>query len=520
MRKRAINQLLVADLPQVRRQTDMAKPRQSTMHGSSMYANEETYQIPLYCDNVNRATKTLIHYVLFDRDVFGEFYADPSQLKQLLETLYMPLMEDYFGAYAESINEIDPKAWTTRAVWMQTVRGRGLTIFTDYMTSLHQIYSTLSDILGLTEQREAATIMEQDDAFGGVEEDSIEKWYNRQCSKVNLNPLKVLVRDQFKKICLLDNEDQLRMPSEASSSGEKPPNRPVLLRKLCLHLAALLPLCCQKHSYTAPLKKHELSPNVSVSTQRITSSKLVLAARAVQDEKLLRDVIQTQVSATLKQLFWRARDTINAVGDTLLTTDLLYFNYGFVRLRATFGKRETYKLKWIEPHMAEIEAILRLTSELYVQQTLKEFDTIFTCYESRNFEFPKKYFTVSIPSPMMRLFNKKLVNCRTELSNHTDRHYFIIYTDIFYHCFIRLFAIYEQASASANRQVMLRRDLELLALLGRTHLDLFDQMKRYSQSQMILSRIYSLEKRIVIQFAPISLLNPMIKSLPGKFGAF
>ena len=45
-------------------------------------------------------------------------------------------------------------------------------------------------------------------------------------------------------------------------------------------------------------------------------------------------------------------------------------------------------------------------------------------------------------------------------------------------------------------------------------------MKLYDQSQKILSRIYSLEKRIVIQFAPISLLNPMIKSLPGNLIKF
>ena len=51
-----------------------------------------------------------------------------------------------------------------------------------------------------------------------------------------------------------------------------------------------------------------------------------------------------------------------------------------------------------------------------------------------------------------------------------------MYLDIFYHCFVRLYSIYEQASASNNRQVMLRRDLELLALLGRAHLDLYDQV--------------------------------------------
>ena len=44
-------------------------------------------------------------------------------------------------------------------------------------------------------------------------------------------------------------------------------------------------------------------------------------------------------------------------------------------------------------------------------------------------------------------------------------------------------------------------------------------MKMYEKSEKILSRIYSLEKRLVVQFAPISLLNPMIKSLPGNFDA-
>ena len=39
--------------------------------------------------------------------------------------------------------------------------------------------------------------------------------------------------------------------------------------------------------------------------------------------------------------------------------------------------------------------------------------------------------------------------------------------------------------------------------------------KRYDESQQLLSLIYILEKRVVIQFAPISLLNPLIKSIPG-----
>ena len=69
----------------------------------------ESFTIPLYCDNVSRATKTLIHYILFDRDVFGEFYRDQQQLRDLIEQLYLPIMEDYFTAYADSINEIDQK---------------------------------------------------------------------------------------------------------------------------------------------------------------------------------------------------------------------------------------------------------------------------------------------------------------------------------------------------------------------------------------------------------------------------
>ena len=103
-------------------------------------------------------------------------------------------------------------------------------------------------------------------------------------------------------------------------------------------------------------------------------------------------------------------------------------------------------------------------------------DIIFTCYESRNFDFPKKYFTVNTPSPMMRLYNKKLVVVRNTLSTYTARRYFLLYLEVFYSSFLRLYSIYELASASNNRQMMLRKDLELLTLLGRNHVELFDQV--------------------------------------------
>ena len=41
--------------------------------------------------------------------MFGEFYRDQQQLRDLIEQLYLPIMEDYFTAYADSINEIDQK---------------------------------------------------------------------------------------------------------------------------------------------------------------------------------------------------------------------------------------------------------------------------------------------------------------------------------------------------------------------------------------------------------------------------
>ena len=56
-----------------------------------------------------------------------------------------------------------------------------------------------------------------DDEFDMPKEDPIEKWYNRQCSKINLNSVKMLIRNQFKSVCLLDNEQQLKTPSEPSS---------------------------------------------------------------------------------------------------------------------------------------------------------------------------------------------------------------------------------------------------------------------------------------------------------------
>ena len=41
-------------------------------------------------------------------------------------------------------------------------------------------------------------------------------------------------------------------------------------------------------------------------------------------------------------------------------------------------------------------------------------------------------------------------------------------------------------------------------------------LRSWRMSRLLLSLIHNLEKRIIIQFAPITLLNPLIKSLPEE----
>ena len=388
------------------------------------FQTDDEAVIPVYSENVQKVSKTLIHFMLFDRDVFAQFYVGTAQIQHLIETLYLPLMADYFTAYADSLNQIDPKFWSQSAIWTQTIRGRGVFLLSEFLTSVFNIYTVISDFLGLKQRgNDSNSIMNraaETDNFAGS--NAVESWYDAQCSKLDLRPLKPLIRDQLRKICIADNEEQIVTPTYDSTSGEKVASRSVLLRKLCILLEAIMPLCLQKVSFTP---KPELRPESTTSTlgiksssNKLSPSKIWLASKiGTDDNKPIKEIITSQFASTLKHLTWRAKESIESVSDTFLTEDLIFFNNGFSKLKSTIEKCANFvNQKWISAQLSDVTQVIRMSEELYIEQTLREFDVIFTCYESRNFEFPKKYFTISQPSPMMRLFNKKLVVLGFELS--------------------------------------------------------------------------------------------------------
>ena len=256
--------------------------------------------------------------MLFDHDVFRQFYVGTAQIQQLIETLYLPLIGDYFSAYADSLNQIDPKFWSQSAIWTQTIRGRGVFLLSEFLTSVNNINTVICDFLGLKERggREnsimnRATVT---DKFSST--NAIESWYEAQCSKIDLRPLKPLIRDQLRKICIADNEEQIITPTYDSTSGEKVPSRSVLLRKLCILLEAIMPLCLQKVSFTP---KPESRPEQTTSTlgikssnNKLSPSKIWLASKiGGDDNKPIKEIITTQFASTLKHLTWRARRGFN-----------------------------------------------------------------------------------------------------------------------------------------------------------------------------------------------------------------
>ena len=110
-----------------------------------------------------------------------------------------------------------------------------------------------------------------------------------------------------------------------------------------------------------------------------------------------------------------------------------------------FGTLATVDIsfRWVPKLLPELRILIKTTEELYKNQTMAEMDIIFSCYESRNFEFPKKYFFPNQPSPMMKLYHKKLVDVRTVLSSWPHRNYFLLYITIVFDSFKRVFSIYQ-----------------------------------------------------------------------------
>ena len=103
--------------------------------------------IPSQCESVDKISNTLAQFIIFDRDVFFEFFQNDERLRLLYESVYIPVLTSYYNSYAQSLNEIEKKnskIWKTRALLVHTWRGKGIKIFSDYMRSIHQLYEVFS----------------------------------------------------------------------------------------------------------------------------------------------------------------------------------------------------------------------------------------------------------------------------------------------------------------------------------------------------------------------------------------
>ena len=104
-------------------------------------------QTPMQCELVDQLTIILAQFIIFDRDVLFEFFHNDDKLRLLFESVYIPIITQYYNQYANSLNETAKryeKLWKTRTLLINTWRGKGIKIFSDYMKSIHQLYEVFS----------------------------------------------------------------------------------------------------------------------------------------------------------------------------------------------------------------------------------------------------------------------------------------------------------------------------------------------------------------------------------------
>ena len=495
--------------------------------------NDEQMSAPEQSDTVDKTTNIIAQYIIFDRDVLFHFFEDDDKLTSLIQEVYLPILEEYYTQYASDLNELqapNSKTWKTVVLLKQTRRGRGLKIFSDYMRSIYRLTQTIRLALGLPEKYEAPqySIIESGVFENGFKSDSeiFFKWSENMYSKVNLQCFTTCVHDHLKRFIIEDDEIRLQVPEvETHEDSGDFEHRPALFEKLRFTIRNILPLCLQTRAFTPPVDKLSSSRDLPGTPSKInikanTISEFNLATgnpRNAQKEAPLRLSIKREVMNAIKQLLWRLKDLTSSCGTNLPTSELIYLYRGMLLLKNELSSCLTDEnLHWAKTFIPEIRTLMLSNEQLFEKQTLTEIDVILSCHESRNFEFPKKYFYPTQPSPMMKLYFRKLCHIKTFLSTWPSRQFFILYLNIVFKSFKSIYNIYLDAVPSPNRAQMLRKDLEMLAVIGRNHLELYDQMKMYKLSQKLLSLIHNLEKRIIIQFAPITLLNPLIKSLPEE----
>ena len=545
MRKKSLNNLLFGKTDHIRttltgHQTNAHVRTNNSMAHRRRIENEEQMHAPQQSDTVDKTTNIIAQYMIFDRDVLYHFFENDDRLTNLIQEIYLPLLEQYYNQYASDLNELEgpnSKNWKTIALLKQTWKGRGLKVFSDYMRSIYRLTQTIRLALGLPEKYEAPqySIIEAGVFENGFKSDSevFFKWSENLYSKLNLQFFTSCIHDNLKRFLIQDDEIRLQVPEiethEDSSDFE---HRPALFEKLRFAIRNILPLCLQT-TYSpsrTPIDKipssRELpgaSSKMNMKANTVTAntiSEFNLATgnpRHAQKEAPIRLLIKREVMISIKQLLWRLKDLTSSCGTNLPTSELIYLHRGMFLLKNELTScLSDDNLHWAKTFIPEIRTLMLSNEQLFEKQTLTEIDVIFSCHESRNFEFPKKYFYPNQPSPLMKLYFRKLCHVKQFLSAWPSRQFFIVYLNIVFKSFKSIYHIYLDAIPSSNRAQMLRKDLEMLAIIGRNHLELYDQMKMYKLSEKMLSLIHNLEKRIIIQFAPITLLNPLIKSLPEE----
>ena len=540
MRQKSLNDLLFGSNNHVRTtltgHATTAIRTKNSMANRRRAENDEQTQTTHQSDTVDKMTNIIAQYIIFDRDVLVHFFEDDERLTSLIQEIYLPILEEYYTQYATDLNDLqgpNSKNWKTIVLLKQTWRGRGLKIFSDYMRSIYRLTQTIRLALGLPEKYEAPqySIIESGVFENGFKTDSeiFFKWSENLYSKINLRCFTTCVHDHLKSYIIDDDEIRLQVPEiethEDSSDFEM---RPPLFDRLRFAIRNILPLCLQTRPFEPPAESSSRDlPAVSVpgipskiNIKANTVSEFNLAAgipKHNQKEAPIRLLIKREVMNAIKQLLWKLKDLTSSCGTNLATSELIYLHRGMMLLKKELSNcLADENLHWAKTFIPEIRTLMLSNEQLFEKQTLTEIDVIFSCHESRNFEFPKKYFHPTQPSPMMKLYFRKLCHVKTYLSIWPTRQFFILYLNIVFKSFKSIYSIYLDAIPSPNRAQMLRKDLEMLAVIGRNHLELYDQMKMYKLSQKLLSLIHNLEKRIIIQFAPITLLNPLIKSLPEE----
>lgn len=415
-------------------------------------------------------------FIIFDSEVFEHFYENDDKLFALFSTVYFPTLTEFFTEYCSRLEEANRISGSLkpndggRELILETWRKRGMKYHADYTKIVEAIFYVFNQSLEDLDPETGPELATSPTTRSG----QLVTWRTRSFQLVNLKPLEDAIQNSLQKWIVSQDEQILQ----------------------------------------------EMKKDLKVQIQNSLLSRLTFAIKELSALYMVEYqpgglLFKQTIISSSKQIFWFIKDACQACGSSFPTVRLL----GIHRSVKIFVEMISCEIFYLEkcPLLKTIESDANQTlltlEEVYQTNVTNDLQTFLSCQESRNFSFPKKPIEPSLPSPMMRAVFVKLAVLRNRHSAWPRRVHFKIYLKIFIQFFKYIIDILRNTAASPNRSTMLRKDIQLSILIGKRHINYFTQIHDLKNDQKLASQIRLLEKKLIIQFAPLGNLQTLAKSL-------